>query len=124
MNAWSSTPLLDSLTRAGCHATTGSSEVDRGAVPDVGRVSAGLGPVAAVRELPGDHPVQLPPRRGTVGTVPRGLLAGSGRGRRDRGPLRGDQGAHRGVSGLDDRDPVRLNRAEQAQGAAAVLQMA
>src|SRR6266508_4247062 len=51
MNAWSSTPLLDSLTRAGCHATTGSSKADRGTVPDVVRVSTGLGPVAALREL-------------------------------------------------------------------------
>src|SRR6266508_187912 len=43
MNARSSTPLLDSLTQAGCRATTGSSKADHGAVPDLGRVPAGLG---------------------------------------------------------------------------------
>ncbi|MEU2612406.1 tyrosine-type recombinase/integrase [Micromonospora sp. NPDC007271] len=52
MDARSSTPLLDSLTRAGCHATTGSSKAHRRTVSDLGRVPSGLGPVAAGRELP------------------------------------------------------------------------
>lgn len=52
MDARSSAPLLDSLTRAGCHATTGSSEAHRRIVPDLGWVPPRLGPVAAGRDYP------------------------------------------------------------------------
>src|SRR5947207_7444322 len=101
MNAWSSTPLLDPLTRAGCHATTGSSEAHRRVVPDVGQVSAGLGSVAAVGEPSGDDAVQLSPRGGAVGAVPGGVLAGSGRRRGGRRSVRGGPGACGGVPGVD-----------------------
>jgi hypothetical protein len=51
----------------------------RSAVPDLGRVTQGWGPVTGFRELPGDHPLQLPPRDRPAGPVPGGALTGSGR---------------------------------------------
>src|ERR1043165_648588 len=118
MTAWSSTPLSDSLTRADCHATTGSSKAHCWTVADVGRIPAGLGPVTALRELAGDDPVQLSPRGRAVGAVPGGVLTGPGRRRRSRRSVHSDALARGDLPGLDDRDQVRVDRAEQAQGTA------
>lgn len=124
MDVRSSAPLLDSLTRAGVECHSSISKALRRTVPDLGRVPPGLRPLTAGRELPPYHPLQLPSRRRAARPVPRGVLAGPGRRGGDRGPVRGDPGTRRGVPGLDDPDPVDLDRTKQAQGTTAVLQVA
>jgi len=119
-----STPLVDPLTR----------QVTKMPLMNLDRLCEGLesgdwagflkrlGPQPPGRESPGDHPVQLPSRRRPTGQVSGGRITGSGRGRCRPGPDGGDEGSRRSVPGVDDRDPVRVDRAEQTQRTAAVLQ--